>query len=38
MSNECGVYLLDTDEFLCFIDALSEHYNNDDGGDVDGVE
>ena len=30
MSNECGVYLLDTDEFLCFIDALQEHYNNDD--------
>ena len=34
--NESGVYLMDVDEFLCFIDALQEHYNND--GDSDGVE
>ena len=34
MSNESGVYLLDEDGFLAFIDALQEHYNNDD--DVDG--
>lgn len=34
MSNGCGVYLLDNDGFLAFIDALQEHYNNnDDGGD-----
>ena len=33
-----GVYLMDNDGFLAFIEALSEHYNNDDDGDVDGVE
>ena len=35
MSNDAGVYLLDADEFLCFIEALSEHYKDDDvdGGD-----
>ena len=33
--NESGVYLMDNDGFLAFIDALQEHYNNDDdvGGD-----
>ena len=31
-----GVYLLDNDGFLAFIDALQEHYNNnDDDGDGD---
>ena len=34
MSNDAGVYLMDNDGFLAFIDAMSEHYNNDD--DVDG--
>ena len=34
MNNSSGVYLLDEDGFLDFIDALQEHYNNDD--DVDG--
>ena len=29
-SNGAGVYLLDNDGFLAFIDAMSEHYNNDD--------
>lgn len=39
MSNDSGVYLMDNDGFLAFIDALQEHYNNnDDDGDVDGVE
>ena len=32
-----GVYLLDEDAFLAFIEAMSEHYNNKDD-DVDGVE
>ena len=32
--NDSGVYLLDEDGFLAFIDAMSEHYNNDD--EVDG--
>ena len=35
--NNDGVYLLDEDGFLDFIEALKEHYN-DDGGDVGGVE
>ena len=34
MKNSSGVYLLDEDGFLAFIEAMSEHYNNDD--DVDG--
>ena len=40
MKNSSGVYLMDNDGFLAFIDALQEYYNNDDddGGDVDGVE
>ena len=32
MSNECGVYLLDEDGFLDFIEALNDYYN----GDIDG--
>ena len=32
MSNDGGVYLMDNDGFLDFIEALSEHYNNDDDG------
>ena len=35
MSNGAGVYLMDNDGFLDFIEALQEHYNNDDD-DVDG--
>ena len=35
MSNDAGVYLMDNDGFLAFIEAMSEHYNNDDD-DVDG--
>lgn len=31
MSSNDGVYLLDEDGFLAFIDALQEHYNKDDG-------
>ena len=27
--NDSGVYLLDNDGFLAFIDALQEHYNDD---------
>ena len=30
--NESGVYLLDEDGFLAFIEAMSEHYNDDDDG------
>lgn len=30
MSNDGGVYLMDNDGFLAFIDALQEHYNDDD--------
>ena len=33
-SSEYGVYLMDNDGFLAFIEAMSEHYNDDD--DVDG--
>ena len=33
MSNDGGVYLMDNDGFLAFIDALQEHYNDDDGDD-----
>lgn len=29
-----GVYLMDNDDFLSFIDAMQEHYNKD--GDSDG--
>ena len=32
MSNECGVYLLDEDRFLDFIEVLNDYYN----GDIDG--
>ena len=35
MSNDAGVYLMDNDGFLAFIDAMSEHYNNDDNVDGD---
>ena len=28
--NDSGVYLMDNDGFLAFIEALSEHYNNND--------
>ena len=35
MSNDGGVYLMDNDGFLAFIDALQEHYNNNDD-DVEG--
>lgn len=34
MSNDAGVYLMDNDGFLAFIDALQEYYNDD--VDVDG--
>ena len=34
--NSDGVYLLDEDAFLDFIEAMSEHYNNDDDVDVGG--
>ena len=27
---DSGVYLLDEDGFLAFIEAMSEHYNKDD--------
>ena len=30
--NESGVFLMDEDEFLCFIDAMVEYYN-DEGDD-----
>mgnify|MGYP007133792796 CR=1 FL=1 len=30
-----GVFLMDNDEFLCFMEVLQEHYGD---GDVDGVE
>ena len=30
---DSGVYLLDEDGFLAFIDALQEHYNDDVDGD-----
>ena len=30
MMNESGVYVMDVDEFLCFIDALQEHYNDEE--------
>ena len=31
--SESGVYLMDADAFLDFIEAMSEHYNSD--GDID---
>ena len=34
--NDSGVYLLDEDGFLAFIEAMREYYNKED--DVDGVE
>jgi len=37
MKNSSGVYLMDNDGFLAFIEAMSEHYNNKED-DVDGVE
>ena len=30
---DSGVYLMDNDDFLAFIDAMAEHYNNVDGDD-----
>ena len=32
---DSGVYVMDTDAFLSFIDALQEHYNNRGDGDSD---
>ena len=29
MSNECGVYFLDENGFLDFIEALNDYYNGD---------
>lgn len=34
MSNNEGVFLMDEDEFLSFIDALQEHYNSKEVDDV----
>lgn len=33
MSSESGVYVMDVDEFLCFIDKMQEYYSD---GDSDG--
>lgn len=33
MLNEAGVYLMDNDGFLDFIEALNDYYNGDDDGE-----
>ena len=35
MSNELGVYLMDSDTFLDFIEEMAEYYSD---GEVDGVD
>ena len=29
MMNESGVYLMDNDEFLCFVDVMMEYYSGE---------